>query len=148
MLFIPIAILVPALSGARSNDPREDASDASFMISARICCMLHGMLVMMHILLAISYMLHWEHRVTLPFTPANDDFWSVVLSASLQAFYTVRVHCYVISARHEIALLDLHCRSTLPHPTTFDFKNTCSPCQTNFHLRHIWCMVGPRVCTQ
>ncbi|KAJ8583354.1 hypothetical protein M405DRAFT_937272 [Rhizopogon salebrosus TDB-379] len=74
---------------ARSNNPTEDASDAPFMISARICCMLHGMLVTIHILLAICYIFHWEHRVTLPFTPANDDFWSVVLSASLQAFYTI-----------------------------------------------------------
>ncbi|KAG1744345.1 hypothetical protein EDD22DRAFT_786287, partial [Suillus occidentalis] len=32
---------------------------------------------------------HWEHHVTLPFTPRNTDFWSVVLSASLQAFYTL-----------------------------------------------------------
>jgi hypothetical protein len=133
MLFIPIAILVPALSGACSKDSREDASDTPFMISASVCCMLHGMLVMIHIILAISYIFHWEHRVTLPFTPANNDFWSVVLSVSLQAFYTVRVHCYVFSARHQIALLDLHCCSTLPHPTTFDFNNTCPPCQTNCH---------------
>ncbi|KAG2739793.1 hypothetical protein P692DRAFT_20841016, partial [Suillus brevipes Sb2] len=39
--------------------------------------------------LVVSYIYHWEHHVTLPFTPRNTDFWSVVLSASLQAFYTL-----------------------------------------------------------
>jgi hypothetical protein len=51
--------------------------------------MLHGMLVMMHIVLIVCYINHWEHHVTLPFTPTNNNFWPVVLSASLQAFYTV-----------------------------------------------------------
>jgi hypothetical protein len=52
--------------------------------------MLHGILVIIHIVLVISYISHWEHRVIIPFTTTNDNFWSVVLSASLQAFYTVR----------------------------------------------------------
>ncbi|KAG2738518.1 hypothetical protein P692DRAFT_201798383 [Suillus brevipes Sb2] len=43
----------------------------------------------MHIALIISYINHWEHHVTLPFTPMNNNFWPVVLSASLQAFYTL-----------------------------------------------------------
>ncbi|KAG2121806.1 hypothetical protein BD769DRAFT_1671213 [Suillus cothurnatus] len=34
------------------------------------------------------YSRHWEHHVTLSFTPTNNDVWPVVLSASLQAFYT------------------------------------------------------------
>ncbi|KAG2119334.1 hypothetical protein DEU56DRAFT_836709 [Suillus clintonianus] len=44
---------------------------------------------MIHIFLTVSYISCWEHRVTLPFTPTNTDFWPVVLSASLQAFYTL-----------------------------------------------------------
>ncbi|OJA14385.1 hypothetical protein AZE42_07743 [Rhizopogon vesiculosus] len=76
-------------SKAHSHDPPENASDGSFTISIRTCYTLHGMLVVIHILLAISYISHWEHRVTLAFTATNDDFWSVVLSASLQAFYTI-----------------------------------------------------------
>ncbi|KIK40917.1 hypothetical protein CY34DRAFT_806710 [Suillus luteus UH-Slu-Lm8-n1] len=44
---------------------------------------------MMHIVLIISYIHRWEHHVTLPFTPTNNNFWPVVLSASLQAFYTL-----------------------------------------------------------
>ncbi|KAG1750412.1 uncharacterized protein EDB91DRAFT_687791 [Suillus paluster] len=51
--------------------------------------MLHGMLIFIHIVLVIFYICHWEHRVTLPFTPMNNDFWPVVLSASLQAFDNV-----------------------------------------------------------
>ncbi|KAG2344907.1 hypothetical protein BDR05DRAFT_961313 [Suillus weaverae] len=57
--------------------------------SARTCYILHAILVVMHVVLVISYIFHWEHRVTLPFTPMNTDFWPVVLSASLQAFYTI-----------------------------------------------------------
>ncbi|KAG1736318.1 hypothetical protein EDB19DRAFT_1910270 [Suillus lakei] len=37
----------------------------------------------------MSYISRWEHHVTLKFTPTNTDFWPVVLSASLQAFYTL-----------------------------------------------------------
>ncbi|KAG1767374.1 hypothetical protein EV702DRAFT_1282648 [Suillus placidus] len=51
--------------------------------------MLHAILVVMHVVLVIFYIFHWEHRVILPFTPMNNDFWPVVLSASLQAFYTI-----------------------------------------------------------
>lgn len=47
------------------------------------------MLVMIHTVLTIFYVRHWEHNVTLSFTPTNNDFWPVVLSASLQAFYAV-----------------------------------------------------------
>ncbi|KAJ8580341.1 hypothetical protein M405DRAFT_61577 [Rhizopogon salebrosus TDB-379] len=72
-----------------SATPKENASNGSFMISARTCYMLHGILVIVHMFLVISYISHWEHRVTLPFTTTNDNFWSVVLSASLQAFYTI-----------------------------------------------------------
>jgi hypothetical protein len=144
----PIAILVQAFSEVHSNNPQEYASDAPWMISTRTCCMLHGILVAIHVLLTISYIFHWEHHVTLPSTPTNNNLWSVVLSASLQAFYTVRVPCYVISMINEIALLDLHCSSTLPYPTAYDFQNTCTAYQTNFHPRHIWCMVGPWLCTQ
>ncbi|KAG0694159.1 hypothetical protein DFH29DRAFT_1083931 [Suillus ampliporus] len=51
--------------------------------------MLHGMLIMIHIVLLIFYIRRWEHRVTLSFTPTNSNVWPVVLSASLQAFYTI-----------------------------------------------------------
>lgn len=57
--------------------------------SARTCYMLHAILVVIHVVLVISYIFNWEHRVTLPFTAMNADFWSVVLSVSLQAFYTI-----------------------------------------------------------
>ncbi|KAG2078569.1 hypothetical protein BDR04DRAFT_1226524 [Suillus decipiens] len=57
--------------------------------SAGTCYMLHAILVVIHVVLVIFYIFHWEHHVTLPFTPMNDDFWPVVLSASLQAFYTI-----------------------------------------------------------
>ncbi|KAG0691639.1 hypothetical protein DFH29DRAFT_1016108 [Suillus ampliporus] len=43
----------------------------------------------MHIILVIFYINHWEHHVTLSFTPRNNNVWPVVLSASLQAFYTI-----------------------------------------------------------
>jgi hypothetical protein len=92
----PGSILLSTSSKAHPRDPRENAGDRSFMISARTCYTLHGMLVMIHTFLTITYIYHWEHRVTLQFTPTNNDFWSVVLSASLQAFYTVRVRCFVI----------------------------------------------------
>lgn len=59
------------------------------LFSARACYILHGMLVMIHIVLVIFYARHWEHHVTFSFTPTNNDFWPVVLSASLQAFYTI-----------------------------------------------------------
>jgi hypothetical protein len=61
------------------------------MTSAPICYALHGMLVMIHIILLIFSISHWEHRAILPFTSTNNDFWPVVLSASLQAIYTVSV---------------------------------------------------------
>ncbi|KAG2121113.1 hypothetical protein DEU56DRAFT_835171 [Suillus clintonianus] len=44
---------------------------------------------MIHVFLTVSYISRWEHHVTLTFTPTNTDFWPVVLSASLQAFYTL-----------------------------------------------------------
>ncbi|KAG1774256.1 hypothetical protein EV702DRAFT_538635 [Suillus placidus] len=69
----------------RSKNPSENESGS---FSARTCYVLHGMLIMIHIVLVISYIFRWEHRVTLPFTPMNTDFWPVVLSASLQALYT------------------------------------------------------------
>lgn len=47
------------------------------------------MLVMIHTVLIIFHVRHWEHNVTFSFTPTNNDFWPVVLSASLQAFYTI-----------------------------------------------------------
>ncbi|KAG2105487.1 uncharacterized protein F5147DRAFT_241761 [Suillus discolor] len=47
------------------------------------------MLVIMHVVLLFFCVRHWEHDVTFSFTPTNNDFWSVVLSASLQAFYTI-----------------------------------------------------------
>ncbi|KAG1767899.1 hypothetical protein EV702DRAFT_979800 [Suillus placidus] len=70
----------------RSKNISENESGS---FSACTCYVLHGMLVMIHIVLVISYIFRWEHRVTLPFTPMNTDFWPVVLSASLQAFYTL-----------------------------------------------------------
>ncbi|KAG2344185.1 hypothetical protein BDR05DRAFT_999340 [Suillus weaverae] len=49
---------------------------------------------MIHIVLVIFYVRHWEHHVTFSFTPTNNDFWPVVLSASLQAFYTDLIQIY------------------------------------------------------
>ncbi|KAG1733543.1 hypothetical protein EDB19DRAFT_1216323 [Suillus lakei] len=72
---------------ARSKNPSEKRCDGLF--SARACYILHGMLVMIHILLLIFLVRHWEHHVTLPFTAKNDGLWPAVLSASLQAFYTI-----------------------------------------------------------
>lgn len=51
--------------------------------------MLHAILVVIHVALVICYIFRWEHCVTLPYTQTNTDFWPVVLSASLQAFYTI-----------------------------------------------------------
>lgn len=93
-----------AFSKARSNNLKENATNGS-MISASTCYTLHGILVAIHIFLLFSYISHWEHRVTLPFTSKNDDVWSVVLSASLQAFYTVRVHCYVFLVGYTYKIL-------------------------------------------
>ncbi|KAG1840616.1 hypothetical protein F4604DRAFT_1831994 [Suillus subluteus] len=70
----------------RSKKPSENESGS---FSACTCYVLHGMLVMIHVMLIVSYIYHWEHNVTLSFTPTNADFWPVVLSASLQAFYTL-----------------------------------------------------------
>lgn len=53
------------------------------------CYMLHAILVVIHVALVICYIFRWEHCVTLPYTQTNTDFWPVVLSASLQAFYTI-----------------------------------------------------------
>ncbi|KAG2105490.1 uncharacterized protein F5147DRAFT_838092 [Suillus discolor] len=50
---------------------------------------MHGMLVMIHIVLFIFYVLQWEDYATFSFTSTNSDVWSAVLSASLQAFYTI-----------------------------------------------------------
>jgi len=44
--------------------------------------------------------------------------------------------------------LDLHSCSTLPHPTACDFRDACTTSQANFYSWHIWCMVGPWICTQ
>ncbi|KAG1869442.1 hypothetical protein DFJ58DRAFT_855811 [Suillus subalutaceus] len=49
---------------------------------------------MIHVVLVIFYARHWEHHVTFSFTPTNNDFWPVVLSASLQAFYTDLIQIY------------------------------------------------------
>jgi hypothetical protein len=74
---------------ARSKNASKETYN--WLFSARTCYILHGMLVMIHTVLIIFYVRHWEHNVTFSFTPTNNDFWPVVLSASLQAFYTVRV---------------------------------------------------------
>ncbi|KAG2125723.1 hypothetical protein DEU56DRAFT_563625 [Suillus clintonianus] len=72
---------------ARLKNLSENTTDGSS--SANTCYMLHAILVMIHVVLVMLYIAHWEHRVTLLFTPMNNDFWPVVLSASLQAFYTI-----------------------------------------------------------
>ncbi|KAG2145422.1 uncharacterized protein EDB93DRAFT_1104674 [Suillus bovinus] len=59
------------------------------LFALRTCYIMHGMLVMIHIVLVFFYVYEsLEHHVTLCSTKYN-DFWSVVLSASLQAFYTI-----------------------------------------------------------
>ncbi|KAG1848852.1 hypothetical protein C8R48DRAFT_392675 [Suillus tomentosus] len=59
------------------------------LFAPRACYILHGVLVVIHIVLVIFYVYHWEHCVTFSFTSTNNDFWPTVLSASLQAFYTI-----------------------------------------------------------
>jgi hypothetical protein len=80
-----------AALASRITRSKNHSENGSGSFSAHTCYVLHGILVMAHIVLIVSYIRRWEHRVTLPFTPRNTDFWSVVLSASLQAFYTVRL---------------------------------------------------------
>ncbi|KAG0693049.1 hypothetical protein DFH29DRAFT_881780 [Suillus ampliporus] len=72
----------------RPKKSLENTSEGS-SDSPRSCHIFHGMLVMIHIILVIFYINHWEHHVTLSFTPRNNNVWPVVLSASLQAFYTI-----------------------------------------------------------
>ncbi|KAG2137893.1 uncharacterized protein EDB93DRAFT_1253547 [Suillus bovinus] len=72
---------------ARSKDASKNLRNGLFAGGA--CYVLHGMLVMIHIVLFFFYVNHWEHHVTFSFTQTNNDFWPVVLSASLQAFYTI-----------------------------------------------------------
>ncbi|KAG1810399.1 uncharacterized protein HD556DRAFT_51085 [Suillus plorans] len=72
---------------AHSKNASNNAHNGLF--APRACYIMHGMLVMIHIVLLFFYVRHWEHRVTFAFTPTNNDFWPVVLSASLQAFYTI-----------------------------------------------------------
>ncbi|KAG2127695.1 hypothetical protein DEU56DRAFT_958507 [Suillus clintonianus] len=72
---------------ACSKNRSKNANDVSS--SARACYMLHGMLVIIHIVLVIFYARHWEHRVIISITSTNNDLWPVVLSASLQGFYTI-----------------------------------------------------------
>jgi hypothetical protein len=79
-------LTTPASWMTRSKNPSKNESGS---FSARTCYVLHGILVIIHIMLIVSYIYRWEHHLTLPFTPTNSDFWPVVLSASLQAFYTV-----------------------------------------------------------
>lgn len=91
-----MAVFLPAFSKSHSDDIREYGRDGPFMISARTCFMLHGTLVIIHFVLVISYISHWEHRTTFSFTSTNIGFWSGVLSASLQAFYTVCIRRYIV----------------------------------------------------
>jgi hypothetical protein len=118
------------------------------LFSAHVCYILHVMLVMIHVILVIFYSRHWEHHVTLSFTPTNNDVWPVVLSASLQAFYTVRVHCYPSNTPIIGLDLDIHGCSTLPYPTTCNRTNTCTPPETDCHSRHLWRMGRSRFRTQ
>ncbi|KAG1749615.1 uncharacterized protein EDB91DRAFT_754023 [Suillus paluster] len=70
--------------GSHPKNPSENASDGLF--SARSYYTLRITLVIVHIVFVIFYVRHREHRVTFS---TNNDFWSVVLSALLQAFYTM-----------------------------------------------------------
>jgi hypothetical protein len=81
---IPTVTLPPV---SRLKNFSRNALDKSS--SAGTCYLLHAILVMIHVILVISYIFHWEHRAILPFTTMNNNFWPVVLSVSLQAFYTV-----------------------------------------------------------
>ncbi|KAG1777949.1 hypothetical protein EV702DRAFT_203535 [Suillus placidus] len=72
---------------ARWNNLSKKTCDGLF--SARACYIMHAVLVIIHILLLIFCVHHWEHRITLAFTAKNDGLWPAVLSASLQAFYTI-----------------------------------------------------------
>jgi hypothetical protein len=133
---------------ARSKNASKLENTCNGLFSARACYILHGMLVMIHTVLIIFYVRHWEHYVTFSFTPTNNDFWPVVLSASLQAFYTVRVCCYPNHSPIIGPDLDIHGRSTLPYPTACNFEITCTPSEIDCHSRHLWRMDGPWLCTE
>jgi hypothetical protein len=123
-----------SFSTARSTNHPPNARGVSSMISARTCYALHGMLVMIHVVLLIFSISHWEHRAVLPFTPTNNDFWPVVLSASLQAFYTVRCnYAKYLNAAITGLCLDLYRCFALPYSTACNIENTCAPSQTNFY---------------
>ncbi|KAG1831158.1 hypothetical protein DFJ58DRAFT_848311 [Suillus subalutaceus] len=85
----PIVQLPGTWFASRMTRPKNPSENESGSFSACTCYVLHGMLVMIHVMLIVSYIYRWEHNVTLSFTPTNADFWPVVLSASLQAFYTL-----------------------------------------------------------
>ncbi|KAG2105484.1 uncharacterized protein F5147DRAFT_702585 [Suillus discolor] len=85
---VPTNTLPPSADWkAHSINASNNAHNGLF--APRACYIMHGMLVTIHIVLLVFYVRHWEHHATFPFTPTNNDFWPVVLSASLQAFYTI-----------------------------------------------------------
>ncbi|KAF8836820.1 hypothetical protein BDN67DRAFT_262108 [Paxillus ammoniavirescens] len=55
------------------------------------CYVLHGILVIIHVVLVAMLFRHPEHRVTVP---ANSTILTVGLSAFLQAFYTILHRCF------------------------------------------------------
>ncbi|KAG2055300.1 hypothetical protein BDR06DRAFT_333012 [Suillus hirtellus] len=87
---VPTTDTSPLSAHWNSEAPSKNTHNGLFAL--RACYIMHGMLVMIHIVLFIFYVLQWENYATLSFTSINSDIWSAMLSASLQAFYTVRVH--------------------------------------------------------
>ncbi|KAG2132183.1 hypothetical protein BD769DRAFT_579758 [Suillus cothurnatus] len=102
----------------RSKNPSKNESGS---FSTRTCYVLHGILVIIHIMLIVSYIYRWEHHLTLPFTPTNSDFWPVVLSASLQAFYTLYTAVLVFLTQQVAISRALVCRLKLT--TIHDISN-------------------------
>ncbi|KAG2355726.1 hypothetical protein BDR07DRAFT_1464413 [Suillus spraguei] len=114
------------------------------------------MLVMIHIVLVIFYVRHWEHHVTFSFTPTNNDFWPVVLSASLQAFYTIYAAVLLfltqqlaisrtlirrlkLTAIHDISGAWAGLGSALSSVwRQTDIPASCLPCQHNRAARHLF----------
>ncbi|KAG1908917.1 uncharacterized protein F5891DRAFT_974202 [Suillus fuscotomentosus] len=74
-------------SKAPSKSASKNTHNGSFAL--RACYIMHGMLVMIHIVFVIFYICQSKDYATFSSTSTNSDFWSAMLSASLQAFYTI-----------------------------------------------------------
>ncbi|KAG2092920.1 uncharacterized protein F5147DRAFT_721711 [Suillus discolor] len=79
---VPTTAIPPSVDWkARSKNVSKNARNGLF--APRACYIMHGMLVMIHVVLFSFIVRHWEHHVTFAFTPTNND--------SACAFYTVHI---------------------------------------------------------